>query len=541
MIKFRQKEFVVPLVPLIASAGAGIGVSAVQGSAHHKQDMAQQEEFQRRQAVEAKKQNEALNKIAAAAEQDPAKAQQAAAVIQQKGFAAVPAGFLNRAGNVTYDFVKALNNAGQGGQIKKKLAQGLAMGATMTAAAGVVDKAIQIDRNKITGGAPLPVPEKSPEEKAKKRKKALIAAGAGTATAAAAILAARHGKLGAGWEKVAKKKLTGPNGWGSIMKDTGKQFLKSSKENLIPKRGSGWAGMIGPGITYGLPAATGISYVLGERKQLKEQSSPSQQKQYAEADTQPKKGKAKSVLKKVAIGTGVAATAIAAGRRGAFGAKTGRYLNDWYMSRGAQLSRLGTKTSKKGIENLGNKMMDSGSKYWGKFNTKAVNNDIARNAKKLDAARNNKRSIFDIFRSNESLTRKNNQRFVSRTRKGMELAQQQGITADARRADILSGNTHTSLTGSVLNSKPVRFITFQEGDSQKFLKEVAKNHKGTDTEKVANFLTTGTGKTLAAAGAVGVGLAGMAPFGWGDKAVRGAARAVDKNAFAYEKSKEQNL
>ena len=115
MIEFRQKEFVLPLVPLLASTGAGIGVSAIQGSAHHKQDMAQQEEFQRRQGVEAQKQNEALNRIAKAAEKDPAKAQQAAAVIQQKGFAApVNQNFLKRAGQVVYDFGHALNKTGGG-------------------------------------------------------------------------------------------------------------------------------------------------------------------------------------------------------------------------------------------------------------------------------------------------------------------------------------------------------------------------------------------------------------------------------------------
>lgn len=531
MIEFRQKEFVLPLVPLLASTGAGIGVSAVQGSVHHKKDMAQQEDFQKRQEVEARRQNEALNRIAMAAEKDPAKAQQAAAVIQQKGFAA-PAGLTKRIGNVTYDFAKALN---KNGTAYKKLGQGLALGATMTAATGIGDKLIQLDRKKVTGGAPLPVPEEDKEEKAKKKRKAIAKAGVGLAAAGTAIVAARRGALGKGWQQLSKRKWSGPKGWNSGAKKTGEAFVKSAKENIMPTKESGW---IGPLLTYGFPAISATTYVLGERKQLKNQAKE-QQKEYADNDQKKKPG---SVLKKAAIGTAAAAATIAAGRRGAFGSKAGRYFNDWYMSRGAQLSRIGSKTSKKGLENLGNKMMDSGASYWGKFNPKAVDKDIARNAKKLARAKDNKRSsIFDVFKSKKSLAEKNQQRVLDRTQRGSDLAKQRGISASKRRADILSGKEHTSITGSVLNSKPVRFITFQEGNHQNFLNQVAKEHPGTDTAKVAKFLTTGTGKTLAAAGSVGVGLAAMAPFTWGDKAVRGAARVIDKDAFAYEKSQGGNV
>ena len=59
------------------------------------------------------------------------------------------------------------------------------------------------------------------------------------------------------------------------------------------------------------------------------------------------------------------------------------------------------------------------------------------------------------------------------------------------------------------------------------------------TQKAADFL--GNHKTLAVAGSVGVGLAMMKPFEYGNSAVRTVTKAVDKNATKYEDSQNKTV
>ena len=538
MIEFRQKEFVLPLVPLLASTGAGIGVSAIQGSAHHKQDMAQQEEFQRRQGVEAQKQNEALNRIAKAAEKDPAKAQQAAAVIQQKGFAApVNQNFLKRAGQVVYDFGHALNKTGGGNQIAKKIGGGLAMGTTMAALGYGVDKAIQADRKRITGGAELPRPEVNPEEKRKKRNKTLGKVALGTAAVGGTILAARRGALGKGFQNLSKGRTASGKKIQGFGKNVASEYKKGFKEQFVmtnPQTGKTQLNGVGLAFTLGFPAMGAIGYLGGERGQIKSQYQQQQQngqRQYAEPAEQQNGNGRGSVLKKVAIGGAAAAATIAAGRRGALGAKTGRYLNDWYMSRGRQINKLsGGK--------YGNKMMQSGSELWDKFNKKATENA----SKKLADIKANpagRRRLFDLFRSKDSVAMRNVDR-AQRLKNGMN--KYKNISGAQRLADVQSGKVHTSLTNSVASGISSFYGTGGQKGSQKFLENLSKNqHYGEDTRKVADKLTKGTYKTLATVGAVGVGSLAFKPFEWGDKVVRAPLKAVDKNAFAYEESKNQEV
>lgn len=529
MIKFRQKYFALPLIGLVASTGAGIGVSAVQTSAHHKKDAAQAEEFQRQNEIEQRKQNEALNRIAKAAENNPEKAQQAAAVIAQKSYAAASPGLLKQAGNVAFEVAKGLKG---NGKAREKLAKGLAIGTTMAVASYGADKWIQADRKKLTGGAELPKPQVDPEEAKKKRNKKIAKIGAAGLATVGTVLAAKSGRLGAGWERVANRSA---EQWKGTASRFAKDFRTGVKENIIPAKGSGAAGLLGPGLTVAFPALTIGGYALGERKQLKEQAAQ-QQKQYADIQEQgnPRKKSPGSVLKKVAVGTAAAATAIAAGRRGAFGAKAGRYLNDWYMSRGAQLSRLSN-------GKYGQGMIKSGADKWAKFNRETTDKALKKANQTLVDAKAGKKTFRDLFRSNEQIIAKNKERISQTSEEINRLRNMRNMTGAERSSRILSGQDHTSFTKSVLDSKPVRFITFQEGDHQKFLQNLAKNAKHDETKKVANFLTTGTGKTLAAVGSVGVGAVAMYPFTVGDKAVRGVTGAVDKNAFAYEKSKDQEI
>ena len=538
MIEFRQKGFAFPLIPLIASTGASIGVSAAQGGVHHKKDMAQQEEFQRQQSVEAKKQNEALNRIAKAAEKDPEKAQQAAAVIQQKGFAApVNPSFFRKYGQVVYDFGHAINNTGGGKQISKKLGTGLAMGTTMAALGYGVDKAIQADRKRITGGAPLPKPEASPEEKRKKRNKTLGKIALGTAAVGGTVLAARRGALGKGFKNLSHGRTANGKKIQGFGKNVASEYKKGFAEQFVtknPETGKNQLNGIGLAFTLGFPALGAVGYLGGERGQLKSQTQQQQQvgqRQYAEPAPQQEGNKTGSVLKKVAIGGAAAAGVIAAGRRGALGAKTGRYLNDWYMSRGRQINKLS-----KG--KYGNKMMLSGSELWDKYNKKAMS-DASKKIADIKSNPGGRRKLFDIFRSRDAVADRNVER-VKKLNEGIN--KYKYVSGVQRLADVRSGKVHTSLTNSVASGISSFYGTGGQKGTQAFLEDLSKNKAyGATTRKVADKMTKGTYRTLATVGAVGVGSLAFKPFEWGDKVVRAPLKAVDKNAFAYEESKNQEV
>ena len=333
MIEFKQKEF----WGLAISTGA----TMLQGSAQNKKNMAQQEEFQNQQAKLQKKQNEALNKIAKAAENDPSKAQAAAGVLQQKAYAA-PSAFLKKGGQVVFNFAKGVG----GHNIARKVGGGLAMGAAMAGGSYVIDKAIQADRARITGGAPIPVPQKSPEELKQERRKKLIKAGVGTALAAGSVLAARKGLLGQGFQNISRGKFNS-----KALVGTAKESFKKGLTGKELLMGAGFAGM------FTIPG------YIGERSQLKRQAAAQtqQQKQYSDEQEQP--SRRGSVLKKVAIGTAATAAGLATLRRvGPVGMR--KSINNMYMTYGKRLA------GKAGNGKVGNWMMKSGAKEYGKAQAK---------------------------------------------------------------------------------------------------------------------------------------------------------------------------
>ena len=342
MIRFRKKEFSFTGALMVGSMVDGM----VQGRKTAKQQERQGEEMMQQQARLAKKTNEALDRVAKAAQSDPSKAMQAAQVMQ-KSYAA-PA-FLAKAGQTVYEFGRALNKTGEGHQIAKKIGSGLAAGSTMAIGSYAIDKAIQADRKRITGNDPLPQPQKDP----KKKKKAIRKAIAGTALAAGSVLAARKGYLGEGFKNVFNTKAKD-----LLAKESVQQGKKVAVDEF--KKGmTGKAALAGAGFAgfFALP-------YLSERKQLKDQTKAQEQRQYTENYQYQNEKKKGSALGKVALGTAATIGTVATLRRvGPTGIRKG--INEMYMTYGKKIA--GQNGNK-----VGNWMMNSGAKEYGKAQAKAT-------------------------------------------------------------------------------------------------------------------------------------------------------------------------
>lgn len=142
MIKFRQKIFVAPLIPLAleGAMAVGTGLSLKQGMDQSKQA----EELAARQEEQNKEITKALNRVAKSASKNPIVAQQAANVMSQKQFG-INGGFIK---NVT-NLAKDVKNAAWTPGAKRFMKVGLASGAVMGGTGYIVDKAIQKDAKKI--------------------------------------------------------------------------------------------------------------------------------------------------------------------------------------------------------------------------------------------------------------------------------------------------------------------------------------------------------------------------------------------------------
>jgi len=301
MIVFREKEFVAPLIAgglkLLGSMGAMTGISAVQGRQANK--IAQQQGAEqiriaqsqaRQQMAEAKKQTELMAKQTKAYQQaaqsaakngalvqSPAQMQQQtfSITLKRKTFANPVVGLANKvagsgvwkkvAGTKTYQnirgFGKDLYEVGKKRGSAQKIADGLAMGATMAGGGYLVDKAIQADMKK--NGMPVDTPQKQEKSKAKKVKSAILGGGAALAGTAGTLFMARKGKL-----TTANLK----KGAGMVGKGFKNQFRLKDPT-------TGKKSILGPALTIGLPAMTGVSY-MAQKKQMKDQVEQSE-RQYS--------------------------------------------------------------------------------------------------------------------------------------------------------------------------------------------------------------------------------------------------------------------
>ena len=117
MIKFRQKEFVAPVLAALGKIGnaALIGSSVVgvkQASDQAKQAEEQQQEMLAAQKRENAKLVKALNNVAANAQNNPQAAAQAAQIVGQARTFSVKFNFLNKAGRFVKDVVSAVGKGG---------------------------------------------------------------------------------------------------------------------------------------------------------------------------------------------------------------------------------------------------------------------------------------------------------------------------------------------------------------------------------------------------------------------------------------------
>lgn len=552
MIKFRQKEFVAPAI--IAKAGkfiakdlttgsgmatmmgvqtVGTGATMIQGGIQNKANMKIQEaqfktqqEAQRRiaksQAEIAKKNTEAVNNLAKAVNKNPqsGKVNNALANIATQttptiAMYSIPAA-IKTGGQVVYEFGRALNKTGGGNQIAKKIGSGLAMGSTMAIGSYAIDKAIQADRKRITGGAPLPQAQEDP----KKKKKAIRKAITGTALAAGSVLAARKGYLGEGFKKVFNTKAKDLLAKESVQQGK-KAVIGEFKKGMTGKAALGGAGFAG---LFALP-------YLSERKQLKDQAKAQEQRQYTENYQYQNEKKRGSVLGKVALGTAATIGSVALARRvGPAGLR--KNINDMYMTYGKQIAG-------KNGNKLGNWMMKSGATEYGKAVKAQANKAIVAGEKAAKGGRfidkipfigRDEKQLKAVVKAGETAKRAN----IDATKAG-----------EARLKRIQSGKAGRKLGQGLLDGIGGLFGV-RKTDRSRFLNEVLAKNPNTgkpeysdETRKVAEFLRKH--KRTAAVGGIAIGSLALKPFEWGDKAVRGATKIVDKNAFAYEKSKDQQV
>ena len=513
----------------------------VQSSNQAKQQAKQNEEMMEQQQRLQKQTQKALEKVADAAKKDPSKAEAVAEVMQRSDSSPVAklGTALKKGGQTVYEFGRALNNAGGGNQVAKKVGSGLAMGATMAVGSYALDKAIQADRKRITGGAPLPQPQEDPKKKSKGIRKAVT----GAALVAGSVLAARKGYLGKGFENLSHFK----NSAGQKLnlnpdkKVLGKE-LKSGLTGKAALGGLGFAGLLNAGY-------------IGERKQLKDQArAQGEQKQYSENyQYQVEQGERKrgSALKKLAIGTAATLGTVATLRRvGPVGIRKG--INDMYMT-------YGKKIAGKNGNKVGNWMMKSGSEEYGKAIAKQAQNKLGAvvssgkkaaetlaDTKALQEATKNLSPEKAAKYTNSLKTKAANVSKAEASLKNFNPTEFARKAGDSRLKAVQSGAVSRRLGQGVLSGISKMWTGGNSREVTGFLHNVANKKDAAGryvnsktTRDMASWLEKH--KRTALVGSIGVGSIAFKPFEWGDKAVRGATSAVDKNAFAYEKSKEQQV
>lgn len=290
MVVFREKEFVAPAIALMGGPlGVGLmaGGTALSGIQGHKANKAQEEankqmaEQQNRQAklmlAEEKKRTEAYKESLKNGNVTPPVQSTFSITLKRKTFAnPVVQGITKLAnkaatskpwtkfkgskiGSNILGFGKDLIEVGKKRGSAQKIADVTAMGATMAGGSYLVNRAIQADAKK----SGIPIESEQPQEKKKSGvvKKAIL----GTGAAAGTLLLARKGKLNAQTFKKGGKML-------------GKGF-KNQFRLKDPKTGE--KTILGPVLTVGFPALTGVSY-LTKKKQMKDQIEQSE-RQYSKS------------------------------------------------------------------------------------------------------------------------------------------------------------------------------------------------------------------------------------------------------------------
>ena len=290
MVVFREKEFVAPALALMGGPlGVGLmaGGTALSGIQGHKANKAQEEankqmaEQQNRQAklmlAEEKKRTEAYKESLKNGNVTPPVQSEFSITLKRKTFAnPVVQGITkvankaatskvwtkfkgSKTGSNVLGFGKDLIEVGKKRGSAQKIADMTAMGATMAGGSYLVDKAIQADAKK----SGIPIESGQPQEKKKSGvvKKAIL----GTGAAAGTLLLARKGKLNT-----------------QTFKKGGKMLGEGFKNQFrLKDPNTGKKSVLGPALTIGFPAFTGVSY-LTQKKQMKDQIEQSE-RQYSKS------------------------------------------------------------------------------------------------------------------------------------------------------------------------------------------------------------------------------------------------------------------
>ena len=549
MIKFRQKEFVVPVLAAMGGVGGaalmagGTAISAVQGKKANKIAQQQGEEAAAEQAranremeriarQQAADQKKALRQIAKQNQnptivpmmdtintingQQPLEYPQqnsysSTSILSnlfQKSFAKIN---MKGIGQTGYDVIKGIRNSNGNVLTGKWLRNGLAMGAGMTGVNYLVDKGIQIDR-KRSGMPELEQREITDKEK-KKNKTALITAGLTTAGLVAGGVAAKKGSLGTSWKKWADNNLT-KKSLLTRVKTEPKKMGKALKENAVNWKSLAFGG------AFAVP--TVMNYAA-EKKAIKDQTEA--QKNYSEEDNKEKKSG--SLLKKAAIGTALAAGTIAAGRRGYLDVRGGGKVQ---MATNNLIARTGKVFKSQRLQNVG-------AQGWGVGSAKeSARRAVQREQAKIKEAGGktagffkNRKEAIERYKANPNAAKS-----------GEKVYKNMILTRDSKAIDAVKHPLRTVLSGA---DKVVRL---DPNGGRKNANNIVNNirkageasgNKG--TQQVADFL--GKHKTLAIGGSLGVGALVFKPFTWGDKLVRGGTKVVDKNSFAYENRNQENI
>jgi hypothetical protein len=565
MIRFRQKEFVLPL--LAAGSGMGLmavgtGISAVQGKKANRIAQEQGEQA----AAEQARANREMERIAKqqAADQKRALKQMARqqnptivpmmdtmntinnqppvsspldyrqnsysntsvlSNLSQKSFAKVN---LKNLGQTSYDVIKSLrgtkskvikNTSGANSGIFTGdwIRGGLAMGAGMTGMSYLVDKGIQLDRKR--SGMPELEQKEVTEKEKRKKTRGLITTGLGAAGLVAGGVAAKRGALGSSWQNWANKNLT-KQSLLNRAKAEPRKMGKALKENAFNKGSLLFGGAL---------ALPPIMQHISEKKAYKEQIKDQQENQrtYSEDDKENKRG---GLLKKAAIGTALAAGTIAAGRRGYLGAG---------MQKGT-----GNLIARTGKVFKSQRLQDIGAKSWGEGAAKTrAKNKAAREFK--NANNGNGPAWYEFGKKSDIRSRaKEIQNADNKYAATYENVYKNNILSKESKATYaVKHPLRTVLSGA---DRVTRFDIGGKESGERSANQIVNNLRkqgqasgNEGTQKLADFL--GNHKTLAVAGSLGVGSLLFKPFTWGDKIVREGTKLVDKNSFAYENRNQEEV
>ena len=293
MVTFKNRTFAIPAIlgavakDLAVQGAIGVATTKMSNNASAQQaedQMREQRRLQNQQLkAQAKMNNQMMNTLKQVAQQNPAVAGAAAGqqmgIMQQKGYA-ISADSVSKIAKAAKGSLKDLAIVGKKMGAHKKLATGLAMGATAAGASYLVDKAIQADAKR--SGIDLGNTEDTRKENGKKLGKAALAVG-GTALA---VLGAKKGAFGKSIQGTANKYLTKTNA-----SKIGKTVKNAFAERFYdPKKMAAATTFkdkvkavngIELGLTAGFAAMPAIGYAVN-KKAMKEQAQASeQQREYA--------------------------------------------------------------------------------------------------------------------------------------------------------------------------------------------------------------------------------------------------------------------